>query len=79
MNMKPNFDNNMYNTVAKNIKKYRELKNLTLSELSNYTEITEKHLLKLEEFKNTAISIYDLYKISKVLNISIDKFFQKED
>ena len=79
MNINKTFDKNMYNTVAKNIKKYRELKNLTLSEFSNYTQISEDYLLKLEKFNNTTISIYDLYKISKVLDISIDKFFQKEE
>ena len=66
----------MYKTVANNIKKYREQKGLTTKELSNYTEIKEEYLNLLEtKPDNCTISIYDLYKISVILETSIEKFF----
>ena len=70
------FNKSMYKTVANNIKKYREQKGLTTKELSNYTEIKEEYLNLLEtKPDNCTISIYDLYKISVILETSIEKFF----
>lgn len=74
MNTKYNFNSNMYKTVAKNIKNYRKLKNMSLEELSDYTDIKQELLEKIEN-NNSSISIYDLYKISVILDTSIDKFF----
>lgn len=76
MNNTYTFNTKMYKTVANNIKKYRNLKNMSLEELSFKTEIKKNFLEKLETSeKEIEISIYDLYKISMVLNVSIDKFF----
>ncbi len=78
MNKDYNFDANMYKIVAKNIKKYRELNNITIKELSEYADIKETFLEKLEQDDtDSKISIYDLYKISIILKTSIDKFFEK--
>jgi len=71
------FNIEMYKTVRRNIKKFRELKGLTLAELSNYADIKEDYLNDLENLKdNLTISIYDLYKISVILEASINKFFE---
>jgi len=76
MNREFKFNNEMYKTVGKNIKKYRKLKNLSLKKLSEYADIKEDFLNDFENLQdNLIISIYDLYKISVVLNVSIDKFF----
>ena len=76
MENKYEFNKSMYKTVANNIKKYREQKGLTTKELSNYTEIKEEYLNLLEtKPENCTISIYDLYKISVILETSIEKFF----
>lgn len=67
----------MYKTVGKNIKKYRELKGLSLDKLCKYADIKEEYLNDFENLKdNLTISIYDLYKISVILDVSIDKFFE---
>ena len=72
------FDDVIYKTVAKNIKKYRELNNISIKDLALFASIDEKFLMDLESLeKELQISIYDLYKISVILNTSIDKFFQK--
>lgn len=71
------FQTDMYLVVAKNIKKYRELKGLSIKELAKYTDIRESFLKEFEEYKEgLTISIYDLYKISVILDVSIQYFFK---
>ncbi len=78
MEVKYKFDSSMYNTVAVNIKKYRMKNEISIKDLAFKTGIKEKYLIDLEDIsKNIKISIYDLYKISVILNVSIDKFFEK--
>lgn len=76
MDIKYKFNQEMYKTVGKNIKKYRELKGLSIDELCEYAEIKKEFLNDFENLKDgLSISIYDLYKISVILDVSIDKFF----
>ena len=83
--MKDTFDfkdeNEIYTIIGKNIKYYRKLYSL------NVEELTQEHLAELAnvstslignlESKKTyqGISIYNLYKISLILNVPIEKFF----
>ena len=83
--MKDTFDfkdeKEIYTIIGKNIKYYRKLYSL------NVEELTQEHLAELAnvstslignlESKNTyqGISIYNLYKISLILNVPIEKFF----
>ena len=67
--------------IGKNIKYYRKIYSL------NVEELTQEHLAELAnvstslignlESKKTyqGISIYNLYKISLILNVPIEKFF----
>lgn len=72
------FNPEMYKTVAKNIRFYRKEKGLSLDELSEYADIKKEFLQEFElADTNMAISIYDLYKISVILETSIDKFFEE--
>ncbi len=71
----------LYSIIGNNIKYYRKLHSITKSDM------TQKDLAKLInvstslignlESKNTyqGISVYNLYKISKVLEVPIDSFF----
>ncbi len=78
MNTKYNFDTRIYKTVAFNVKKYMDEAKMSIKDLSELTEIKESFLQKfLNNTENLPISIYDLYKISVILNISINNFFQK--
>ena len=71
------FNPEMYKTVAKNIRFYRKEKGLSLDELSKYADIKKEYLQEFElADTNMTISIYDLYKISVILETSIDKFFK---
>ena len=68
--------------IGRNVKKYRLLYNV------NVGKMTQKDLAKkigvgistignLESSNITqGVSLYNLYKISKVLDVSIDKFFE---
>ena len=83
--MKDTFDfkdeKEIYSIIGKNIKYYRKLYSL------NVEELTQEHLAELAnvstslignlESKKTyqGISIYNLYKISLILNVPIEKFF----
>lgn len=83
--MKDTFDfkdeKEIYSIIGKNIKYYRKLYCL------NVEELTQEHLAELAnvstslignlESKKTyqGISIYNLYKISLILNVPIEKFF----
>jgi len=72
------FNSDMYKLVAKNVNKYMKLKNLTIESLAQFTEISEKFLDKfLNNNDNTAISIYDLYKISVILEVGMNVFFEE--
>jgi len=68
--------------VGRNIKKYRILHNinngkLTQKELSSKIGVSVSLIGAIESNKSSqGISIYNLYKISEVLKISINKFFE---
>ena len=70
------------NKIGKNIKKYRMLysinkHNLTQKDLAEKVGVSVSLIGGLESRKsNGGISIYNLYKISEILNVSIDKFFE---
>ncbi len=72
------FNPEMYKTVAQNVRFYRKEKGMTIEELAQQAEIKKEFLQNFElADTNMAISIYDLYKISVILNVSIDKFFEE--
>lgn len=63
--------------ISKNIKKYRKLAGITQEQLAADIDKSYDFVRKLE-YKKGKISCkkYTLYKIAKVLNTSIDKFFE---
>ncbi len=72
------FNLEMYKTVALNVGKYRKEKRYSIDELCKYAEIKKEFLQEFElADKNMPISIYDLYKISVILDVNISKFFEE--
>lgn len=71
----------LFNIIGKNVKYYRKLYSLnnndmTQESLAEKTEVSTSLIGNLESKKtHQGISIYNLYKISKILDIPIDKFF----
>lgn len=71
-----NFNKNIKSIICQNIKKYRNIKNVRLMDLAEAIGVTPDHLKRIEaENDRNNISLITLYKISIVLDVSIDNFF----
>lgn len=83
--MKENYafknEKELYSIIGKNIRYYRKLyslnkKELTQESLAEIANVSTSLIGNLESKKTyQGISIYNLYKISKILEIPIEKFF----
>ena len=72
-----NFDNNIIETIAYNVIKYRKLNKITQEQLAVDIGVSPEFIRKFESTKGSeGLSLMSLYKISVVLNTSIDKFFE---
>ena len=71
----------LYSTIGKNIRYYRKLyslnkKELTQENLAEIANVSTSIIGNLESKKTyQGISIYNLYKISKILEVPIEIFF----
>ena len=71
----------LYSTIGKNIRYYRKLyslnkKELTQENLAEIANVSTSLIGNLESKKTyQGISIYNLYKISKILEVPIENFF----
>ena len=74
------FKENVKAIICQNIKKYRKQKGIRLMDLAEQLDVSVNHLKRIEA-KNDRnnISLMTLYKISILLDVRIDKFFEKED
>lgn len=68
----------IYNTVGKNIKKFRKMSGLTQRQLADKLLLSESFIAKLESTTHQTISLDTLEQISNVLNIDIRELFNKE-
>lgn len=72
------FNKNIKAVICRNIKKYRNSKNVRLMDLAEAIDVTPDHLKRIEaENDRNNISLITLYKISVVLDVRIDKFFEE--
>lgn len=79
-NNKLNFDNDIYNTIRKNIKKYRKEKNMTSARLSELVDLSHDFIRQIESEKTAYnFSVDTFYKISVALGVSLDQLIQKDD
>lgn len=70
---------NIYNTIGKNIKKYRKLKGWTQRELADKLYVSESFIAKLESKTYQTIAIDTLEQIAKVLEVHIKYFFEEDE
>lgn len=70
---------NIYNTIGKNIKKYRMKKGLKQRELAEALFLSDSFIAKLESVTHQTISIDTLEEIADVLDCDIKDFFDKCD
>lgn len=68
----------LYQTVGKNVKKYRESANITQLELAQKMGYSSVSLISAAELyaRKKHFNIEHLYKISKILNVQICQFFE---
>lgn len=72
------FDNNIIETIAYNVIKYRKIAGITQEQLAIDIDVSPEFIRKFESTKGSeGLSLLSLYKISIVLNVSIDKLFEK--
>lgn len=72
------FDDDIIKTVAKNIRKYRKEKNVTQEQLAVDIGVSPEFYRKFEStLGSEGITLINVYRISVVLDISIDKFFEE--
>ena len=75
--------NGKSNVIGKNIKKYRELRNLTQRELSNKIallgiDIYHSDISQIENQK-LLLKDFEIIAICKVLNVTYDQLFENTD
>ena len=72
------FNDNIMETISKNVRKYRKLANITQEQLAVDIDMSYDYLRRFESQNGKeGLSLKSLYKISVVLGVSIDKFFEK--
>ena len=71
------FDENIYDTIRRNIKKYRKEKGLTSAELAEMVQLSHDFILQIESEKvSYNFSVETFYKISVALGVSLDKLIE---
>lgn len=73
------FDTGIYNTIRKNIKKYRKLKGITAMELSEMVDLSHDFIRQIESEKTAYnFSVDTFYKISVALGVKLDDLIKKQ-
>jgi len=72
------FDEDIYLTIRKNIKKHRQEKGITAAQLAESVELSHEFIRQLESNnRKYTLSVRTLYKIGVVLSVSLDKLIEK--
>lgn len=75
-----NFSENIIEVIAYNVRKYRKISGITQEQLAIDIDVTPEFIRKFESTRGSeGLSLMSLYKISIVLNVSMDKFFEDID
>ena len=75
-----NFNDNIIEVVAYNVIKYRKLSGITQEQLAIDIGVSPEFIRKFESTKGSeGLSLLSLYKISVVLDVTMDKFFESID
>ena len=72
------FDEDIYNTIRRNIKKYRLEKGLTSAQLAEMVDLSHDFIRQiLSEKAEYNFSVETFYKISVALGVSLDELIKK--
>ena len=75
-----NFDENIYDTIRKNIKKYRNESKMTSQELADLVDLSHDFIRQIESVKTAYnFSVETFYKISVALGVTLDKLIEKNN
>lgn len=75
-----NFNENVKAIICQNIKRYRKEKGVRLMDLADKLDVSVNHLKRIEsENDRNNVSLMTLYKISILLDVRVDKFFEEEN
>ncbi len=75
---KTEYDINIYDTIRKNIKKYRKEKGLTSAELAEKVGLSHDFIRQIESEKAAYnFSVETFYKIAMALDVPLDNFIKK--
>ena len=78
--VKIEYDTDIYNTIRKNIRKYRLEKGITSAELAEMVDLSHDFIRQIQSEKvANNFSVETLYRISKALEIPMDLFKIKEN
>lgn len=78
MDQYSDFNENIKSIICKNIKKYRLEKGIRLMDMADKLNLSVNHLKRIESVNDrNNISLLTLYKISIILGVRIDKFFEE--
>lgn len=72
------FNDDIYNTIRRNIRKYRKEKGLTSAQLAEMVGLSHDFIRQIQSEKaGYNFSVETFYKISVALEISLDKLAEK--
>ena len=72
------FDNNIYNTIRKNIREYRKEKGITSARLAEMIDLSHEFIRQIESEKSAYnFSVDTFYRISVALDVTLDMLIQK--
>lgn len=71
-------NDDIYNIVGRNIKKYRMKLNLTQRQLAEKLLLSESFIAKLESKTHQTISLDTIEQIAHILQVDIKNLFDKE-
>ena len=73
------FDERIYDTIRRNIKKYRKQCGMTSAQLAEAVGVSHDFIRQIESEKTRYnFSVETLYRISVVLGTGLDKLIEKE-
>ena len=74
------FNSNIYDTIRRNIKKYRKRKGITSAELAEAVDLSHDFIRQIESEKTAYnFSVDTFYKISVALDVKLDDLIQEDE
>ncbi|MCM1127585.1 MAG: helix-turn-helix domain-containing protein [Lachnospiraceae bacterium] len=72
------FDNDIYDTIRRNIKKYRKEKGLTSAQLAEMIDLSHDFIRQIESEKvGNNFSVDTFYRIAVALDVGLDRLIEK--